>query len=82
MPKRKRVEKKRRGIRIQASARSEKKVQGIRADLGLYRPRKKPVTLRLDADVLEWFKKQGRGYQTRINQVLREWVIRAEKGRG
>jgi uncharacterized protein (DUF4415 family) len=31
------------------------------------------VTLRLDRDVLDWFKKQGRGYQTRINAVLREF---------
>jgi uncharacterized protein (DUF4415 family) len=38
----------------------------------LYRPLKKPVTLRLDADVLAWFKKQGRGYQTRINRALRK----------
>jgi uncharacterized protein (DUF4415 family) len=36
---------------------------------GLYRPVKKAVTLRLDADVLTWFQKQGRGYQTRINQA-------------
>jgi uncharacterized protein (DUF4415 family) len=37
-----------------------------------YRPIKKPVTLRLDADVLAWFKKSGRGYQTRINRALRK----------
>ena len=37
-----------------------------------YRPIKKPVTLRLDADVLAWFKKSGRGYQTRINRTLRK----------
>jgi uncharacterized protein (DUF4415 family) len=36
-----------------------------------YRPIKKPVTLRLDADVIAWFKKSGRGYQTRINRALR-----------
>jgi uncharacterized protein (DUF4415 family) len=36
-----------------------------------YRPIKKPVTLRVDADVLAWFKKSGRGYQTRINRALR-----------
>jgi len=34
--------------------------------------RKTSVTLRLDADVLAWFKKQGRGYQTRINRTLRK----------
>ena len=35
---------------------------------------KKQVTLRLDADVLSWFKAQGPGYQTRINELLREYV--------
>ena len=39
-----------------------------------YRPIKKPVTLRLDADVIAWFKKSGRGYQTRINRALREMM--------
>ncbi len=37
-----------------------------------YRPIKKPVTIRVDADVLAWLKRQGSGYQTRINQLLRE----------
>jgi len=37
-----------------------------------YRPIKKPVTLRVDADVLAWWKRQGQGYQTRINAWLRE----------
>jgi uncharacterized protein (DUF4415 family) len=36
-----------------------------------YRPIKKPLTIRLDADVLAWLKGQGRGYQTRINALLR-----------
>jgi len=35
---------------------------------------KAPVTLRLDKDVVAWFKSQGRGYQTRINAVLRAFV--------
>jgi uncharacterized protein (DUF4415 family) len=35
---------------------------------------KTPVTIRLDQDVLAWFKAQGRGYQTRINAVLRSFV--------
>jgi len=34
-------------------------------------PPKASISLRLDADVLEWFKAQGRGYQTRMNAVLR-----------
>lgn len=37
-------------------------------------PRKAQLTLRVDRDVLEWFKKQGRGYQTRINQLLRAYM--------
>jgi uncharacterized protein (DUF4415 family) len=44
-----------------------------------YRPLKKPVTLRLDADVLAWFKKDGRRYQTRINQALRKVMEREMK---
>ena len=42
----------------------------------LYRPMKRPVTLRLDADVLAWFKKDGRRYQTRINAALRKMMER------
>jgi uncharacterized protein (DUF4415 family) len=34
-------------------------------------PTKKQLTIRLDADVLEWLKGHGRGYQTRINRILR-----------
>jgi uncharacterized protein (DUF4415 family) len=36
--------------------------------------KKRSVSLRLDPDVLEWFKHQGRGYQTRINAVLKAYV--------
>jgi uncharacterized protein (DUF4415 family) len=36
-----------------------------------YRPTKKSLTIRLHADVLAWLKAQGRGYQTRINRLLR-----------
>jgi len=35
---------------------------------------KKPVSLRIDHDVLEWFKKQGKGYQTLINSVLKSYM--------
>jgi len=37
-----------------------------------YRPVKQQLTLRLDADVLAWLKGQGKGYQTRINDLLRQ----------
>jgi uncharacterized protein (DUF4415 family) len=41
-----------------------------------YRPIKEQLTLRLDADVIQWFRRQaaGRGYQTRINTALREYM--------
>lgn len=45
------------------------------AEQGLfYRPIKQQVTLRIDADLLTWFRSQGNKYQTRINAVLREYV--------
>ncbi len=45
------------------------------AEVGkFYRPVKQQMTLRIDADVLAWFKAQGPGYQTEINRVLREHV--------
>lgn len=37
-------------------------------------PTKQSVTIRLDTDVLEWFKQQGKGYQTRINLLLRKYM--------
>ncbi|MEB0137408.1 MULTISPECIES: BrnA antitoxin family protein [unclassified Undibacterium] len=37
-----------------------------------YKAIKKPLTVRLDADVLAWLKSQGKGYQTRMNSILRE----------
>ncbi len=45
------------------------------ADAELRLPRnKKGVFLRIDPEILEWFKGKGRGYQTRINAVLRRYV--------
>jgi uncharacterized protein (DUF4415 family) len=41
----------------------------------LYRPVKKAVSLRLDADVIAWLKKDGEGYQTRANRLLREKML-------
>ncbi|MGA7683491.1 MAG: BrnA antitoxin family protein [Terriglobales bacterium] len=42
---------------------------------GMYKVMKKPVTLRLDADILSWFQRDGRGYQTRINEALRKIMV-------
>ena len=47
-----------------------------------YRPVKQQITLRLDADIIAWFKAQardGRGYQTDINEALREHVLRTAR---
>jgi uncharacterized protein (DUF4415 family) len=41
-----------------------------------YRPLKKQLTVRLDADVIAWLRKQGKGYQTRLNGLLREAMLR------
>jgi uncharacterized protein (DUF4415 family) len=48
----------------------------------MYRPVKKPVTLRLDADILAWFQRGGRGYQTRINKALRQVMASERRSRG
>jgi uncharacterized protein (DUF4415 family) len=42
---------------------------------------KQAVSLRLDADVLAWLKKDGQGYQTRVNRMLREWMMKDLEGR-
>ena len=48
-----------------------------------YRPVKQQITLRIDADLIAWFKgagrPKGRGYQTNINQALREHVQRSAR---
>lgn len=41
-----------------------------------YRPVKMAVSMRLDADVVAWLKKPGKGYQTRANQILRRHMLR------
>lgn len=45
----------------------------------IYRPTKQMTTVRLDADVLLWLKSKGRGYQTRINAILRESMLQELK---
>ena len=76
MKRKTRVTKGRRTGALKASAGEAKRSQDVIADVGsLYRPIKRPVTLRVDADVLAWFKKQGRGYQTRINRALRSLML-------
>jgi uncharacterized protein (DUF4415 family) len=45
----------------------------------LYRPVKQQLTVRLDADVIAWLRQQGKGYQTRLNQLLRELMLEGIK---
>lgn len=40
-----------------------------------YRPIKQQLTVRIDADVLDWLKSQGKGYQSRLNDILRTAMI-------
>ena len=42
-----------------------------------YRPLKEAVTVRLDADVVHWLKRDGKGYQTRLNAILRREMERS-----
>ena len=44
-----------------------------------YRPTKTSTTVRVDSDVLAWLKSQGKGYQTRINEILRAAMLREIK---
>jgi uncharacterized protein (DUF4415 family) len=50
------------------------------AEVGKFYPtRKEQLTLQVDADVVAWFKAQGRDYQTRINDLLRQVMLREAK---
>lgn len=47
-----------------------------------YKPTKTSTTVRVDSDVLLWLKSQGKGYQTRINAILREAMLRSLHDKG
>ena len=50
--------------------------------LAQWPPKKETITIRVDSDVLGWFKRQGSGYQTRMNQVLRRYMdVAWQRGR-
>ena len=51
--------------------------RGIRGRF--YRPVKRQITARVDADVLDWLKSHGRGYQSRINAILRREMLAAHR---
>ncbi|MFV1989043.1 MAG: BrnA antitoxin family protein [Gemmatimonadota bacterium] len=56
--------------RSSPDSRSTRRSSWARFDNG----RSEPISLRIDRDVLEWFRQGGAGYQTRINAVLRSYV--------
>jgi uncharacterized protein (DUF4415 family) len=69
--------------RLQASAsEGKRRPMLLPEEMEYYRPIKKPITVRLDADVLAWFQRHGRGYQTRINQALRRVMMDERKKSG
>ncbi len=43
------------------------------------RPRKQRISLRVDCEVVDWFKSKGPGYQTRINRILRRVMTEGKK---
>jgi len=45
----------------------------------LYKPKKIVTTVRIDADVMAWLKQQGRGYQTRLNAILRDAMLQSHQ---
>ena len=66
--------------KLKASAGRGKTPKGLPEELAqFYKPIKKPVTLRLDADIIAWFQRQGKGYQTRINRALRKLMMKERK---
>ena len=46
------------------------------------RPRKQRISLRVDTEVVDWFKSKGPGYQTRINRILRRVMMEGKKRTG
>jgi uncharacterized protein (DUF4415 family) len=46
-----------------------------------YRPVKQQLTVRIDADVVEWLKGQGKGYQSRLNEILRSAMLETVRHR-
>lgn len=53
-----------------------------KAEVGrFYRPIKKQITIRMDADLLDWFKHEAEKYQTLINQACREYMLHHAKKR-
>jgi uncharacterized protein (DUF4415 family) len=52
------------------------------ADSRWNRPRKRRISLRVDTEVVDWFKSKGPGYQTRINRILRRVMMEGKRRTG
>jgi uncharacterized protein (DUF4415 family) len=53
--------------------------QGTSTESRWNRPRKRRISLRVDIEVVDWFKSKGPGYQTRINRILRRVMVEGKK---
>jgi uncharacterized protein (DUF4415 family) len=62
---------------MKGKAMSESVRYAIDPDKPPLKPTKITVTVRLDSDVLAWLKKDGKGYQDRMNAILREAMLRS-----
>jgi len=91
--KRKKVKGKKTGLRVgrigrlRASASDEDELFGLAeeaagAESRWNRPRKQRISLRVDCEVVDWFKSKGPGYQTRINRILRRVMVEGKKRTG
>ena len=67
------------GLTLMASIEEPERARVSVPNAEYYRPVKRAVTIRLDADVIAWFKKGGQLYQRRINRALREVMEREMK---
>jgi uncharacterized protein (DUF4415 family) len=56
------------------------RVEGSPAEYWKIEPVKVPLSIKVDADVLAWFRAGGKGYQTRMNAVLREAMLHSKTG--
>jgi uncharacterized protein (DUF4415 family) len=86
--KRKRQKVRRRGVRVgdlRASVEDDLLLladQETRAEARWNQPRKRRISLRVDVEVVEWFKSKGPGYQTRMNRILRRVMMEGKKRLG
>lgn len=83
--KRKRQKARRRGVRVgdlRASVEDDLLLladQETGAEARWNRPRKRRISLRVDVEVVDWFKSKGPGYQTRMNRILRRVMMEGKK---